>query len=315
MPEYDIIDVGSSADDPNADDLRTGGIKINDNWTRTQPQNVGFSSTLDFSGQRYMGVLNNTGVQTFTVGTSFVRGGRVSFEAIGDIDLRFPSSIQMTGRYDKARSNYIVIENRGGVTSGTAELVGTIVSQYRQPDTGLVLRHRPAANRNNLFDSISEGLSFNAGSSTPGSLAKFSKMSELEDFRWYDGFFYFRLSYFNLSGQKQGSDIVWRQRSNPADFAEGVDRVDDYLPISGTSQLNFTKAVGGTAVPGGLCLSVRNPKALYTMFPGETDENVDTSGTVGTTRYSPSENGTNNLYTPGVNSTDRAVELRAEAPV
>lgn len=313
MPEYDVIDVGDFADDPDADDLRTGGIKTNSNAERLFVNNVGFSTTLDFSGRRYMGILNSSGVQQFSLGTQFIRGGVVAFEAKGDMDLRFPEEVKMVGRYDKEQTNWIYIENQGGITAGAADLCGRIESRPDSPSQGLVIRQRLTTSRLSLFSSITDALSASAGSGSPSTENKYSIADQLEDYRWWDGFFYFRLRYFNLSQQQVGSDIVWRQRSNPGDL-RNVDRVDDFLPISGTTQLNFTRAGGGTATPGGLCFSVRNPKAVWTMFPGETDQNVETSGTVGTTRYSPSEAVTNNLYIPGINETDRVVELRCEGP-
>ncbi len=314
MPEFDVIDVGAFSDDPSADALRDGGQKINANFERLAPENVSYSTVLDFSGNKHYAAKTITGTETLTMGTSFIRGGRVLLEFLsnntGAERLVFPNRVRVEGSFDPARRNYVELVNTGDVTAGSEEIVARIFSMPRAPKTGLVFRHR-ANSVANLLESFEEALSINSGSGSPATEDQFSVMGQLEDYRQYDGTFRFRLKYFNSSGTQVGTDIVWIQRSNPADELVSVESVEGYVAVSGTSQLTVSLLGGGSALFGGLCLTASNVFSTWHGHPGVSDANAAFKATMGTTLFLPD---TITPVTPGINATDQTVELYVETP-
>jgi len=314
MPEFDVIDVGDFADDPSADALKPGGEKINANFARLAPENVSYSTVLDFSGNKHYAAKTITGTETLTMGSTFVRGGRVLLEYgsnnNGSERLVFPNRVRVEGTFDPSRRNYVDLVNVGGVTAGSEEIVARIFSLNQSPKTGLVFRHR-ANTVANLLDDFEEALSINASSGSPATEDQFSVMGQLEDYRQYDGTFRFRMKYFDSSGSQAGTDVVWLQRSNPADELVSVESVEGYVAVSGTSQLTLTPVGGGSVLFGGLCLAASNVFTTWHGHPANFDGNAAFKATVGATLFIPDTIPPGN---PGINPTDQTVELYVETP-
>lgn len=307
MGEFETLDFGDFPNDDDADSLYAGAPKIDGNFTKLRQQAVPHTTVLDFSGNRVYAAASVSGLQTYTLGGDFARGGRVVLQLSGSGEIQFPAGVEIQGRYEPSSENLIELVNVGGVSSGAAQIVGRIVNRPATPLTGIVFRQR-ANNTSNLFTSLSQALSINPQSGDPGNELMFSRMGELEKFRQRDGFFYFRLRYYDSLGVQSGSDVVWRQRSNPADEKVAVESVESYAAISGTSQLTLVPVSGPSQAFGGLCLTTANFFTTWHGHPGNLDANAAFIATMGSTKYVPVSPGN-----PGVDPADETVELYAEA--
>lgn len=301
--------VGETPGDPGGDPLYQGTQKWNDNFDLLRLGTAGFSSTLPL-GLAYTRVNASTlpGQTAMQLPTDLFPGAICELMLTGG-SIKWPvgSLLEVSGEYQPDLYNRILIKNVGGETQGTASLIVEIQNIPAVVSSGLVFR-QDCRNVNALVTSMDAALSANENSGSPSSEILFSRMGRLEEYRQRDGFFYFRAKWF-VGSVQTGNDIVWRQRSNPAEEFAGYEEVEDFEAISGQAQLDLV--LPGETIPfSGLCLASINRYATWHGHPGSVENEAGLVATVGTTHFAKEAGVTS--FTPGVSFIDNVFELRAE---
>jgi len=178
---------------------------------------------------------------------STVRPGcRVYYQLTCTADglLQFPSDtfVKVIGEARGGFVNKVLIEVVGlGTTSTTILVTIENLPQLTGSAQTLVFRQDASAadGSTGYLEDIDEFYSVNSTSGTPTSETKYSILDTIEDYRFTDGYLYFRAEW--LQGGSVHARAEWRQASNP--FAVRTYQVDGYHNYL----LQPSVAGGGTA--------------------------------------------------------------------
>ena len=310
MTEFEDVD-GEVAGDPDGDPIFEGTQKINANTELLRLSVGSFSSTLPLDRLLTHYVPWQLFAKTvFSIGASPLFGGRCVMDLTGG-SIAWPEDQvqEIQGSYNPSIRNRVEVVNVGGTTAGSATLRIQISPMPRAPLTGMVFR-QDARFPDGPLNSFADALSFNANSPNPPNETLFSRMGDLERYRQRDDYFYFRLRYYRDNIQT-GSDIRWRQRSNPVVSDQAYEAVEGYEALSGTDQLTLNDS-GQTTPFGGLCLTSVNRFSTWHGHPGQVSNAAIVIATMGVTLYAQEVGA--QFIIPGVSVIDNAVELYAERP-
>lgn len=254
-------------DSPSADTLFEGFTTLNTNIDLLTPASTSFTTLMPLTKFfTSFAQANLSSVTNFTIPASVLPGSRLVMRLTGPGPINFPglNLAYMRGQYRNGYLNIVEVMVLEGEASSAARYGVSIQNVPLGEVTGLVFRQDTRTNAG-LFESFGQFLNANAGSITPASEIRYSRLNNLEPHRQKDGFFYFEIRYFkNLADQVTAR---WRQRSNPSELPEAINKVDGYTPILIPGAFNNT---GSGFSFGGLCVPATQALYYGSLIPGDT---------------------------------------------